>query len=324
MCSACSITRGSGSRHNVAFPDHIERVFEAFGVPADTKNAVYELYVAMGEEALEVFGEIAETVDSPANLRPEHCTTVRSRVVERYLTRNHPLWQEGQPTGSFYRPRALEGRASGLAIPLGPVEPKVAEDQPVPEGILMQGRNAHFGGRQETISFDFIAADLRDAIAIGQAAGQQHTLPGSVGETSGSIDGERSLALIWEIQPNVYKPAGDRNRNIAKIYRRHRNWHIITLVAALEWLRSKHFRVYILRGEALASTHEVNPAKPVSEAIIKLHDRTVANVTRGLNMTLTPANRDDEQLLIDSGVMNTGLSERVLLSGAADAIWRAE
>jgi hypothetical protein len=308
----------------MAFPDHIERVFESFGVPADTKNAVYELYVAMGEEALEVFGEIAETVDSPANLRPEHCTTVRSRVVERYLTRNHPLWQEGQPTGSFYRPRALEGRASGLAIPLAPVEPKVAENQPVPEGILMQGRNAHFGGRQETISFDFIAADLQDAIVIGQAAGQQHTLPGSVGETSGSIDGERSLALIWEIQPNVYKPAGERNRNIAKIYRRHRNWHIITLVAALDWLRSKDFRVYVLRGEALASTHEVNPAKPVSEAIVKLHDRTVANVISGLNMTLAPANRDDEQLLLDSGVMNTALSERVLLSGAADAIWRAE
>ena len=75
----------------MAFPDHIERVFEAFGVPADTKNAVYDLYVAMGEEALEVFGEIAETVDSPANLRPEHCATVRSRVVERYLSRNHPL-----------------------------------------------------------------------------------------------------------------------------------------------------------------------------------------------------------------------------------------
>ncbi len=324
MCNACSITRGSGLPPNVAFPEHIERVFEAFGVPADTKNAVYDLYVSMGEEALEVFGEIAETVDSPANLRPEHCSPVRSRVVERYLARNHPLWEEGQPTASFYRPRALEGRASGLAIPLGPVERKVAEDQPVPEGILMQGRNAHFGGRQETISFDFIAAHLQDAIAIGQAAGQQHTLPGSVGETSGSIDGERSLALIWEIQPNVYKPAGERNRNIAKIYRRHRNWHIITLVAALEWLRSRHFRVYILRGEALASTHEVNPAKPVSDAILKLHNRTVANVTAGLNMALTPASRDDEQLLLDSGVMNTGLSERVMLSGAADAIWRAE
>jgi len=312
----------------MAFPAHIERVFEAFGVPPDTKAAVYELYVAMGEEALEVFGEIAEGVDSPANLRPEHCITVRSRVVERYLRRNHPLWHEGQPTGSLYRPRALEGRASGLAIPLGPIELKgravVGEDQPVPEGILMQGRNAHFGGRQETISFDLIAADLQDAIAIGQAAGQQHTLPGSVGETSGSIDVERSLALIWEIQPNVFKPAGERNRNIAKVYRRHRNWHIITLVAALDWLRAKHFRTYIVRGEALPATHALNPAKPISDAIVKLHNRTVHNVVSGLNLRLVPASRDDEMLLMESDVMNVGLSQHVLVSGAADAIWRAE
>ncbi len=258
----------------MAFPEHIERVFDAFGVPADTKNAVYDLYVTMGEEALEVFGEIAESVDSPANLRPEHCATVRSRVVERYLTRNHPLWREGQPTASFYRPRVLEGRASGLTIPLGPIEPKaqplVPDDQPIPDGIMMQSRNAHSGGREGTISFDLMPTDLQDAIAIGQAAGQQHTLPGSVGETSGSIDGNRSLALIWEIQPNVYKPVGERNRSIAKLYRRHRNWHIITLVAALQWLRSKDFRVYILRGEALSATHEVNPAKPVTETIINL------------------------------------------------------
>src|SRR5581483_438040 len=188
------------------FPEHIERIFEVFGVPADTKSAVYDLYVTMGDEALEVFGEIAESVDSPANLRPEHCAGVRARVVERYLTRNHPRWVEGQPTASFYRPRVLEGRASGLSIPLGPIEPGkhsvVGEDQPVPEGILMQSRNAHSGGREGTISFDLIPPDLADAIAVGQAAGQQHTLPGSVGETTGTLDGERSLALIWEVQPN--------------------------------------------------------------------------------------------------------------------------
>ncbi|HEY6843525.1 MAG TPA: hypothetical protein VI391_05105 [Thermoanaerobaculia bacterium] len=309
----------------MGFPAHIERIFEIFGVPADTKSAVYDLYVSMGDEALEAFGEIAEGVDSPANLRPEHCADVRARVVERYLTRNHPRWKAGQPTASFYRPRVLEGRASGLAIPLGPVEPKgVADDQPVPEGILMQSRNAHFGGREGTISFDLIPPDLDDAIAIGKALGQQHTLPGSVGETTGTLDSERSLALIWEVQPNVYKPAGDRNRAIAKLYRRHRNWHIITLVAALEWLRSKKFRVYILRGEALAATHEVNPDKPVSETIVNLHNRTVENVTSGLDIQLKPATRDDEMLLLDSTLMNTGLSEHVAFQGAAGAIWRTE
>src|SRR5947208_8303459 len=99
----------------MAFPPHIARIFETFGVPADTKAAIYDLYVSMGDEVLEVFSDIAETVDSPANLRPEHCENIRTRLVERYLTRNHPLWQAGQPTGSFYHPRALQGRASGIA-----------------------------------------------------------------------------------------------------------------------------------------------------------------------------------------------------------------
>jgi len=312
----------------MAFPEHIDRIFEAFGVPADTKAALYDLYVSMGDDALEVFGEIAEGVKNPTDLRPEHCIGIRTRVVERYLTRNHPLWLEGQPTASLYRPRALQGRAAGLAIPLGPVEPgshgRNDGEQPVPAGILMQGRNAHSGGRQETISFDLIASELSDAIAVGQAEGQQHTLPGSVGETSGSLDGERSLALVWEIQPNVFKPVGDRNRKIARVYRRHRNWHIITLVAALDWLRANRFRVYVLRGEALAATHEVNPAKPVSPAIVALHNRTVENVVHGLDLALSPTGRDDEMLLLDSGVMNTALSRHVGAFGASGAIWRVD
>jgi hypothetical protein len=312
----------------MAFPPHIAQVLEAFGVPADTKAALYDLYVAMGEEALEVFSDIAEGIDSPANLRPEHCAGVRTRLVDRYLRRNHPLWSSGQPTGSFYRPRALQGRASGLAIPVGSVQPQVekvlGDDQPVPAGILMQGRNAHSNGRQEMISFDFVAARLEDAIAVGQALGQQHTLPGSVGATSGSIDPDRFLALIWEIQPNVFKPAGERNRAIAKVYRRHRNWHIITLVAALEWLRARKFRIYVLRGEALAATHEVNPAKPVSDAIVKLHNRTVQSVVTSLGLQLVPTNRDDEQLLLESALMNTALNAHVTRDGALDAIWRVE
>ena len=306
------------------FPEHIEQVFDAFGVPADTKAALYDLYVSMGDEVLEVFSESVEHLD-PAQLRPEHCEALRSRVVERYLTRNHPLWVAGQPTASFYHPRALEGRASGIAIPLGALQPKlIGDDQPVPEGILMQGRNAHYGGRQETISFDVVAAGLQDAIAIGNAAGQQHTLPGSVGETSGSVDAERMIALIWEVQPNVFKPQGERNRAIAKVYRRHRNWHIMTLVAAIDWLRSKNFRVYILKGDALAATHEVNTAKPVTQTIIDLHNRTVHKVVHGLELALVDASHDDEMLLYGSDVMNVGLAKHVNAYGAAGALWKLD
>jgi hypothetical protein len=50
----------------------------------------------------------------------------------------------------------------------------------------------------------------------------------------------------------------------------------------------------------------------------------VTNVAEGLNMKLTPATRDDEQLLLESDVMNVGLHNHVALYGATDAIWRAE
>jgi len=306
------------------FPPHIDRIFEAYRVPADTKAMLYDLNVSMGDEALQVFGDIADSVADPATLRPEHCAVIRSQLVERYLTRNHPEWIEGEPTPSFYRPRLLEGRASGVAIPLGQVPERAAmlNVEPIPDGILVQGRNAHFGGRSETISFDVIARDLDDAIAIGRAAGRQHTLPGSAGATSGTTDALKQIALLWEIQPNVYKPAGDRNREISKVYRRHRNWHVVTLLAAIEWLRAKSFRIFIVRGEALPATHEVDIAKPVTPAIIALHNRTVSNVTRALGLAVEPAGGDDEQLLLNSTVMNTGLQKHVAAFGAAGAVWR--
>jgi len=310
----------------MGFPEHIAAILDRFGVPADTKDVLFDLYVSLGDEVLEVFSEIAEDVDSPADLRPEHCAGIRTRVVERYLRRSHPQWADGIPTPSLYHPRALQGRASGAAIPLGTVNAQaqglIGDDQPMPDGILMQGRNAHYGGRQETISFDFVAADLDDALAIGLAAGQHHTLPGSVGETSGSVDAENQLALLWEIQPNVYKPSSERNREIGRVFRRHRNWHIITLVSAIDWLRANAMQIYVVRGEALPATHEVNPEKPVSPTIVALHNRTVAHVAQGLGLALTPAARDDEQILVNSSVMNTGLQKHVQLFGAGEAIWR--
>jgi len=310
------------------FPEHIERVFEAFGIAADTKATLYDLYVSMGPDVLEVFSDIAEGVESPATLRPEHCADMRRRVVERYLTRNHPLWLAGTPTPSLYCPRELEGRAAGVAIPLGAVREVVdagtlvGEDQPVPDGVVVHGRNAHFGGRLETVSFDVIASRLGDALALARAAGQQHTLPGSVGETSGTVDAERGVALIWEVQPNVYKPAGDRNREVAQLFRRHRNWHLLTLAAAVGWLRQRRMRTYVLRGAALAPAHEVNPAKPVSEAIAALHDRTVARVVDALGLGLAGLTPDDEQLLTGSRVMNASLQLHVGDHGLGGAMQR--
>ena len=310
------------------FPEHIEAVFTAFRIAPDTKAALYDLYVAMGAEVLEVFAEVSEKVSAPSELRPEDTLTIRETLVERFLRRNHPRWLENIPTPSFWSPRVTEGRANGLAVPIVDVTSVAAsvisDDQPTPNGILMLGRNAHYGGREETISFDVIAADLDDAIAVGKAVGQQHTLPGSIGETSGTFDGANGVALIWEVQPNVYKPAGDRNRAITKVYRKHRNWHLVTLAAALAWLRQHNTKTFILKGEALAIAHEVNPQKPVSPVIAELHNRTVAEVTATLGVELLEPTLEDDGILRESLVMNHALRKHVLGHGAQDVMWRAE
>lgn len=312
-----------------SFPSHLDRILTQYGVAADTKAALYDLYVSMGDEVLEVFGEIAETFGSVAELTPEDTKPIRRRVVERYLRRNHPRWIESTPTPSLWHPRAAEGRASGLAMPILPLDEAtvrsvIGDAQPLPEGVVMLGRNAHYGGRAETVSFDVVAADLEDAIAIATAEGQQHTMPGSVGETSGTYDAINGVALIWEIQPNVYKPSGDRNRAISKVYRKHRNWHILTLIAALRWLGDRGCRIFVLRGAALAATHEVNPAKPVSETITSHHDRTVEEVVTALGHQLVEVTAEDEELLLESAVMNHALRQHVEREGAAAAMWRIE
>jgi len=298
----------------VSFPEHLGRILDAYGVRSDTKAALYDLYVSMGDEVLEVFADLADKSPALDALLPEDTTQIRSTVVERYLTRNHPQWLAGQPTASLWHPRVTEGRASGLAMPLRRNEK--------PDGILMLGRNAHYGGRQETISFDIVAADLQHAIDIGLAVGQQHTMPGSAGETSGTFDAAAGISLIWEIQPNVYKPSADRNRAIAKVYRRHRDWHLLTLTAALDWLRGQKCAIYILRGEALAATHEVNPGKPVSQMIVTLHNRTVEQVAHTAGLELADTNDDDGLLLLDSVVMNHALRKHVLNHGPSGSIWR--
>jgi hypothetical protein len=273
-----------------------------------------------------VFADLADGVTSATMLEPDDTLTIREQVVERYLRRNHPRWLEGVPTASLWHPRVAEGRAAGAVVPQGAlpasVRTVIGDDQPLPDGVLVLGRNAHFGGRAETISFDVVARDLDDALAIGKAAGQQHTIPGSVGSTSGTFDGAQRVALLWEVQPNVYKPAGDRNRAIAKIYRRHRNWHLITLAAALKWLAAQSAQIFVLTGAALAITHEVNPAKPVSDTIASLHDRTVEKVARSLGMSLTDPTEADELLLLDTDVMNHALRKSVLQQGSHGHIRR--
>lgn len=320
----------------MTFPGHIAEVFERFRVPAETQAALYDLYVSMGADALDAFAEwTSATGNSPAATRPEDVTAIRALAVDRYLMRNHPRWINDEPTATLFNPREAEGRFAGVAAPVGAFDPETEGNagdaaraassaleagQSVPSGILMLSRNGHFGGRPKTISFDVVERDLESALRFARAEGRQHTLPGSAGETTGSLDG--SSALIWEIQPNVLKPEGDRNRDIRAIYGRHRNWHVATLAAALLWIREKVTDLWVVRGAALKTVHEVNPGQPVSELVTDHHDRTVKRVSEALGMFLVDPGAHDAGILLDTELMNAALTKAVSADGATPYLWR--
>jgi hypothetical protein len=96
------------------------------------------------------------------------------------------------------------------------------------------------------------------------------------------------------------------------------------MVAAIRWLQRAGAAIYVLRGQALQATHEVNPKEPVTEALVAIHDRTVDSVVGGLGGILREPTAGEGSALAESGLMNTGLSKFVATNGAAAAVWRAE
>lgn len=320
------------------FPAHIEQLLDRFGVKPATKAALYELYASLGNPVLEAFAELSESVPSVALIEPDAIAQLRAAVVEQYVRRHHPSWMEGRATASLWHPRSMEGRAAGMVLPMGALQSgdgdglaasthrvlqrALPEGQPIPDGVLVFGKNAHYGGRLETISFDVVPFDLTTAIDCALSAGQQHTVPGSVGETSGTVDMLSRAVLLWETQPNVLKPVGERNRDVAKLWRKHRNWHIATMTAAMLWTLRQDLRLYVLRGSALSAAHEVNAAKPVTDEIVRLHDRTVSAAVDAIGGELTELSGDDEGVITRSELMNHGLTQYVAQFGAAGAIQR--
>lgn len=318
------------------FPPHLTAVLDQYGVLPATREALYEQYCMFGNAALEAFADwVAAEGLEPSKIQPEMIPVLRSAVVDSYLEKFHPLWREWRPTPTLYHPRHGEGRGAGAATPLGPFEETadgiagdaarlaraiVGPDQPLPAGVLMLSRNGHFGGRENAVSFEIVAGDREDARLLAHAAGRQHTLPGSAGETTGTL--ERGAALIWEVQPNALKPEGERNRAAAAVLRKHRNWHVASLAAAVLWLRERCTDIWILRGSSLAVAHEVNPAEPVSETIAALHDRTVQRVLDAAGLLLAEPAPQDTAALLRTGLMNTALAQAVERDGAAAHLWK--
>lgn len=322
------------------FPQHIDRVLDQFGVGRETKVALHQLYLSMGEDVLEAFADLATATGGRVrDIGPAELDGLKWEVVRRFLGRNHPAWLEGRATQSFYRPRDLEGQAAGVTIPLEQIggDPSlrssgiddrvrtiVGPDQPVPSGIVTVTHHGHYCGRQGTISFDVVAPDLDTAIAVGLAEGRQHTVPGSVGETTGSWDSIGRIAVLWEVQPNVLKPSGGRNATIGRVYRRHRNWHVTTMVAAIDWLAQREAVIYVLRGAALRSTHQVNPEAVLSTEIQQLHERTVARVARGMGYELVDPSEAEGRGIADASLLNVGAGSFIRDHGAAAALWKLE
>jgi hypothetical protein len=322
----------------VPFPPDVEALLTQFGIRPETKAALYDLYLSAGPAAIETFGELADEAGSISGLQPADVGRVRHQIAERYVTQNHGRWLDGEATQSFWRPRMLEGRVSGLVRPLNRIsrglasvdplaariERIIGDDQPYPDGLLLMGRHAHAGGRLDTISFDLVPLDAEDAAKLSCGSGRQHTLPGSIGATSGTYNDMIGAVLLWEIQPNVWKPSAERNEELRGIWRRLRNWHVATLAAAVQWAWKDAILIYAVAGRALAATHEVNPEEPLTDTVAAAHDRTIERVvgaSGGVIRTATPAEIDS---LLEAEVMNVSLSRHVAEPEGREAILRIE
>lgn len=286
----------------VSLPRAVSDAFLRHGVPADTIAWADDLYRHLGPPVVDAVSEVVATAGvQPAGLRPEHLEGVRALLGERYLRAHHAAWARGGASPAFWCDRALEAAARGIVSPLGELESgstafsaRVAlaalraagPNQAPPRGLLLVSQNAHRGNQEGTLAFDLVPARLDDALALNAAVGRHHTLPGSIGETSGRALAEPPLAVVWEVQPNLYKPAGDRNRGAGGAWRRHRAWPLATATAALAWLVERGYRAFVLKGDALRAAHEVNPAEPLSPEIERLHDRTLQAAARGLGFRL--------------------------------------
>jgi len=285
----------------VSLPRSASLALLRFGVAAETIAWLDDLHRHLGPPVVDALRELVESRGlSPEKLLPEDLEAIRPMLGGRYLHTHHGAWSACSSSPAFWCDRSAPGAARGIVTALGdvgvgstPFAARVSqaasrEGQSPPRGLLLFSQNAHRGNQEGTFAFDLVPSGLLDALALNAAAGRHHTVPGSIGETSGRALFEPPLAIVWEVQPNVYKPLGARNRAAAPAYRRHRAWPIVTAVAALSWLVERGYRVFVLRGEALRAAHEVNPCEPLSTEIERLHDRTLLDAASRLGFVLHP------------------------------------
>ena len=322
----------------MSLPPRFVRVLSEHGVAADTRLRIEDLYYSLGAGVMDALAELAERrALRPPDIRPEHLDDVRPLLGAGYLRRHHAEWSAGESTRGFWQDRGQKGAIGGKIRPLGLLDEEEAEgfcrrvheiaagvlpeDQPKPKGLLLLAEDSHSAARPATFSFDLVPRDLKAALELNACAGRQHTTPGSIGETSGTILPEGGPGIVWEVQPNVYKPTAERNREARGTVGRHRSWPVVTTVAAFAWLRDDSRRVFVLRPEGLRPAHEVNPRdEPLGDELLPLHERNVRAAADALGLELVPPAPDFDCSPL-ARVISPGLERALHAQGAEALFW---
>ncbi len=291
-------------RMPMSVPPRFTRVLAEHGVAADTRLRLEDLYYSLGSGVMDALAELAERrCLQPRDIRPEHLEELRPILGESFLARHHPEWLRGEGSRGFWQDRRQAGAIGGSLRPLGLLDegeqseftrrvaesagPRVPEGQPRPRGLLLLGLDSHSGARPGTFSFEVIPQDLEPALLLNACVGRQHTSPGSIGETSGSLLADGGPGVVWEVQPNVYKPTAERNRDARHVAGKFRSWPIVTTVAAFTWLRDQDRRVFVLRPEGLRPAHVVETDdKPLSDELLAVYERNVRGAAEALGLEL--------------------------------------
>jgi hypothetical protein len=147
---------------------------------------------------------------------------------------------------------------------------------------------AHLGNQRGSFAIDLVPAEREAALALNAAEGRHHTVPGSIGEASGRVGGDPPLALLWEVQPNLYKPSAGRSPEARAPWRRDRGWPLAPAAAAMSWMRRSGYRPLVLRAAGLVAAPEVDPAQPLGPENRAPHARSVRAAADALGLLLRP------------------------------------
>ena len=270
-----------------------------YGIAPDTKAALYDLYVSMGDEVLEVFGDIAESVDVAVAAAPEDTLPIRAARRRAIPHAQSSALARGQADAEPLASARAEGRASGLAMPLGVASSRDrASDRsattsrfPTASSMLGPQRALRRPARDDLVRRRRRGSRRRHRHRH-RPRGSSTPLPGSVGETSGTLDaGATRRAALGD--PAERLQAGGRAQP------RHRRRSIAATATGTSSrssprmrlaARARALRIYVLRGEALAADARGEPGEAVSR---RPSSRSTTapwtEVTRGLGLTLRRA-----------------------------------